>query len=147
MEGHFQRKAPHLRGHQGLQPLDVQRQTDQVPLPLHFPKSSNAETPKSQPLFDPAVGRFREPFARRVGRPTGLRHQLLRHPHRRRCPLRISGLGRVLPLSAQRHVPVDPPGLQFRQVPFVAVVRIRQDRLRDFPYVACIASNCAIICP
>ena len=51
----------------------------------------------------------------------------------RRSRLGVSAPRRRLPLSAECHIPVDAPRLQFGQVLLVAVDRIRQYRLRVFP--------------
>ena len=47
-------------------PLDVQRQTHQVPLAAHLRQASQAESSESKHFLDPPVRRLREPLALRV---------------------------------------------------------------------------------
>ena len=112
--------AFHSCRHQRLEAFHIQRQAHQVPLALRLLQSPETETPKAQHVFDPTVRRFRQPLALCISGPACHGRQLLLHASLGRIGVRIHR-HRLPTFPAQRHITVNAPRLQLRQVRFVAV--------------------------
>ena len=92
--------------------LDVQRQTTRSHSPRALSRTLNRRKPGTS-------SHWAQPLALRVPLPPRWCRQLLDHPVCRRVRVRVAAR-RLFPLPPRRHIPVDTPRFELRQVPLIA---------------------------